>query len=64
MAVARGLAADGFDVTVAASTPTWRAPAHLSRSASARLVVPGPLTAPEAFVDALERAVSGGASAC
>ncbi len=60
VAVTRGLAADGFDVTVAASAPTWRAPAPLSRSASARLVIPGPLTAPEAFVDALERAVSGG----
>ena len=58
--MARGLAADGFDVTVAASTPTWLAPACLSRSVSERLVVPSPLTTPEAFVDALERAVSGG----
>ncbi len=60
VAVARGLAADGFDVTVTAGAPGWLAPAYLSRSVSERLVVPGPLTAPEAFVDALERAVSGG----
>jgi FAD-dependent urate hydroxylase len=60
VAVARGLATDGFDVTVAAAVPAWRAPAHLSRSVAARVGVPGPLTAPEAFVDALERALSGG----
>ena len=43
VAVARGLAADGFDVTVAAGAPAWLAPASLSRSVSERLVVAGPL---------------------
>jgi cation diffusion facilitator CzcD-associated flavoprotein CzcO/predicted ATP-grasp superfamily ATP-dependent carboligase len=60
VAVARGLAADGFDVTVAATAPARSAPAQLSRSVGEPLVVSDPLTEPEPFLDALERAVSGG----
>ena len=58
--VARGLAVDGFEVAVAATAPARLAPAHLSRSVGERLVVPDALIAPEAFIDALERAVAGG----
>ena len=59
VAVARGLATDGFDVTVAATAPARSAPAQLSRSVGERLIVSDPLTEPEPFLDALERAVSG-----
>ena len=59
VAVARGLADGGFDVAVAASPPARLAPAQLSRAASERLSIPDPLTAPDAFMDALSRAVAG-----
>ena len=59
VAVARGLATDGFDVTVAATAPARSAPAQLSRSVGERLIVSDPLTEPEPFLDALESAVSG-----
>ena len=58
--VARGLAADGFDVAVAATAPARLAPAHLSLSVGERLAVPDALAAPQAFLDALSRAVAGG----
>jgi FAD-dependent urate hydroxylase len=58
VAVVRGLAADGFDVTVAASAAARSAPAQLSRSVGERLLVSDPLAEPEPFLDALERAVS------
>jgi cation diffusion facilitator CzcD-associated flavoprotein CzcO/predicted ATP-grasp superfamily ATP-dependent carboligase len=58
--VARGLAADGFDVAVAATAPARLAPAHLSRTVGERLVVPDPLSAPDAFLDALAGAVAAG----
>ena len=58
--VARGLAADGFEVAVAATAPARLAAAHLSRSVGERLVVPDALSAPDAFMDALSRAVAGG----
>ncbi len=58
--VARGLAADGFDVAVAATAPARLAPAHLSRAVDERLIVPDPLSAPDAFLDALARSVAAG----
>ena len=58
--VARGLAVDGFEVAVAATAPARLAPAHLSRAVGERLVVPDVLSAPDAFIRALERAVAGG----
>src|SRR3984885_6235030 len=58
--VARGLAADGFGVAVAATAPAKLAPAHLSRTVDERLVVPDSLSAPDAFLDALTRAVAAG----
>jgi len=61
LAVARGLADDGFEVAVAAAAPPRLAPAHLSRSVTERLVVPDPVSAPSAFLDALARSVAGGA---
>lgn len=58
--VARGLAAAGFAVAVATTAPARLAPAYLSRSVGERLVVPDPLSAPDAFIDALGRAVADG----
>jgi FAD-dependent urate hydroxylase len=60
VAVARGLAAGGFEVTVAATAPARSAPAQRSRSVGERLVVSDPLTEPEPFLNGLERAVSSG----
>jgi len=60
VAVARGLAADGFDVAVAATAPARLAAAHVSRSVNQRLVIPDPLTARADFLAALERALAGG----
>ena len=59
LGVARGLAADGFSVAVAATAPARLALAHLSRSVAERLALPDPLTAPDVFIDALSRAVAG-----
>jgi cation diffusion facilitator CzcD-associated flavoprotein CzcO/predicted ATP-grasp superfamily ATP-dependent carboligase len=59
LGVARGLAAGGFSVGVAATAPGRLAAAHASRSVDERLTVPDPLTAPDEFIDAVARAVAG-----
>jgi cation diffusion facilitator CzcD-associated flavoprotein CzcO/predicted ATP-grasp superfamily ATP-dependent carboligase len=60
LAVARGLADDGFDVSAAATAGTRPAAAHLSRAVSERVILPDPLTAQAEFLDELERTVSRG----
>lgn len=60
VAVARGLADAGFAVSVAAHVSRPRAAAQLVRSVDERVLTPDPLRSPDAFVDVLERAVSGG----
>jgi predicted ATP-grasp superfamily ATP-dependent carboligase len=57
LAAARGLADAGFEVAAAAASDVRLAAAHWSRSVSERLVLPDPLTAPGAYLAALERVV-------
>jgi FAD-dependent urate hydroxylase len=60
VAVTRGLAEGGFDITAAARSGIRLAATHLSRAVSERLVLPDPLVAGASFLDALEQAVSRG----
>jgi predicted ATP-grasp superfamily ATP-dependent carboligase len=60
VATARGLHDAGFEVAAVASSGACPAPAHWSRAVKTRLVAPDPLSCPDAFLEAIERAAAHG----